>query len=77
MQFDKYKKKTFSKDWNNFEKQSKYSSGFAYFLKKTKNFFYKILGFKISLKIIKYNEFKNEELEPDELEFGQEKDSPY
>ena len=61
MQFDKYKKKTFSKDWNNFEKQSKNSSSFAYFLKKTKNFFYKILGFKISLKIIKYNEFKNEE----------------
>ena len=61
MEFDKYKKKTFSKNWNNFGKKSRPSSNLSYLFKKFKSFLYRILGFKISIKIIKDKQLKNEE----------------
>ena len=61
MQFDKYKKKTFSNDWNNFGEKPKPSNNLSYLFKKLKSFLLEFFGFKISVKFIKKTQFKNEE----------------
>ena len=59
MKIDKYKKKTFSKYWNNFGKNSKKIDKFSSVLKKIKQVSHKILGFKI--KLIKSVNYESEE----------------
>ena len=51
MEFDQYKKKTYTKYWNNFAEKPKIFIGTSIFLKKLKLKLIKFLGFKISIRI--------------------------
>lgn len=60
MEFDQYKKKTYTKYWNNFAEKPKIFIGTSIFLKKLKLKLIKFLGFKISIRIKKNKPQKNE-----------------
>ena len=60
MEFDQYKKKTFTKYWNNFSEQPKKFISTSIFFKRLKKFLNKFLGFTISIGI-KRNETQRDE----------------
>ena len=53
MEFDQYKKKTYTKYWNNFSEKPKKLINTSIFLKKLKKYIINFLGFKISIRINK------------------------
>ena len=60
MKFDKHKKKTYTKYWNNFSEKPKNFIGTSVFLKKLKKSLNKFLGFKISIRVNKNKPQKDE-----------------
>ena len=60
MEFDQHKKKTYTKYWNNFYEKPKNFISTSIFFKKMKKYFYKLLGFKISIRINKNKPQKDE-----------------
>jgi hypothetical protein len=54
MKFDYQRKKTFTKYWNNFSTKPKANYNINSFFKKIKDYIFKLLGFKISIKILRY-----------------------
>ncbi len=52
MKFDNQRKKTFTKYWNNFSTKPKASHNLTNLFKKIKNYIFKLIGFKISIKFI-------------------------
>ena len=54
MKFDNYKKKTYTNYWNNFSKKPKNRFYNFNYLKKFKKFLFKLIGFKLSIRLIKY-----------------------
>jgi hypothetical protein len=60
LKFDKHKKKTYTKYWNNFSEKPKNFIGTSVFLKKLKKSLNKFLGFKISIRVNKNKPQKDE-----------------
>ena len=60
MEFDQHKKKTYTKYWNNFSEKPKNFISTSIFFKKMKKYLYKLLGFKISIRINKNKPQKDE-----------------
>ena len=60
MEFDQHKKKTYTKYWNNFSEKPKNFISTSIFFKKLKKYLYKLLGFKISIRINKNKPQKDE-----------------
>ena len=60
MEFDQYKKKTYTKYWNNFSEQPKKFINTSLFFKKLKKVLNKFLGFTISIRIKKNKPQKDE-----------------
>ena len=60
MKFDHFKKKTYTRYWNNFSEKPKKSFYASIFLKKLKKYFNKVLGYKISIRINKNKIQKDE-----------------
>ena len=60
MDFDNYKKKTYTKYWNNFSGKPKKIFYGKTFIKKFKKYLYNLVGFKISIRI-KKNKLKVDE----------------
>ena len=60
MEFDQHKKKTYTKYWNNFSEKPKNFISTSIVFKKMKKYLYKLLGFKISIRINKNKPQKDE-----------------
>ena len=60
MKFDQYKKKTYTKYWNNFSEQPKKFISASIFFKRLKKFLNKLLGFTISIRLKKNKPQKDE-----------------
>ena len=60
MEFDFHKKKTYTQHWNNFRTKPRKRTSFTVFLKKFKNSIYNLLGFRLSVRLIKNRSQKDE-----------------
>lgn len=60
MEFDFYKKKTYTQHWNNFRTKPRKKSSFTVYFKKLKNSIYNLLGFRLSVRLIKNQSQKDE-----------------
>ena len=60
LEFDFHKKKTYTQHWNNFRTKPRKRTSFTVFLKKFKNSIYNLLGFRLSVRLIKNRSQKDE-----------------
>ena len=58
--FDLYRKKTFTRYWNNFSQKPKKNQSYLKFLKIIKKYFSRFFGYKLSIKISKNSNTKDE-----------------